>query len=127
MKKKHTLVLQNIMNSIPEEYKKKLMKEQWLTPLWKKDVEDFLAGKGKNRLLIEKFTGKEKELQHLYDIGTFSKTEMVVNKRIEKLIDEYLDKEIKKAIKLGLLPKKEKELKTKTKKYARTSKTKNNK
>ena len=126
MKKKHILVIQNIMQTIPEDLKGKLMKEQWLTPSWRKDVLDFLAGKGKNKLLIEKFTGKEKELQHLYDTGVFSKKEMVVDKKIERLIDEFLNQEIKKAIKLGLLPKKAEALKTKSKKYARTSKGKNN-
>lgn len=125
MKKKHALVLQNIMNSIPKEFKDKLMKEEWLTPSWKKDIEDFLAGKGKNKLLKERFTGKEEELQHLYDAGVFSKTEMVTDPKIEKKINDYLDGEIKKAVEAGLLPKNTGKIKSKLKQYARR-KTKNN-
>lgn len=49
---------------------------------------------------------KKKDLQILKDSGDFSRTISTEDKKIAKMIDEYVSREIKKSIKAGRLPKK---------------------
>jgi len=48
---------------------------------------------------------KEK-IQNLYDAGEFSRTKTIENQKVAKQIDNYVNREIKKAIKAGRLPRK---------------------
>ena len=114
VKKKHMAVLQNINATIPKEYTDNLLIEQKIAPLIEKSVIDFLAGKKIPKALAERYKGHEEE-QHMFDAGMFSKTEWVADPVVEKKINDYLNKEIKKAIKLGLLPPKVDKLTAKAK------------
>lgn len=105
MKKKHLLILQNISQNIPKEYKDKLLITVKSSPALEKAVKDFLAGKGA-KYMAERWKGKETELKHLYDSGFFSKTEQVTDPKIEKKIDKYLSEKIEEAKRNGLLPEK---------------------
>lgn len=122
MKKKHLLVLQNISRNIPKELTDNLLITQKIAPSIEKVVKKFIEGKKIPKFFAERFAGRTEEIKHLYEAGVFSKTEQVADPEIEKKIDAYYKREIKKAIKMGLLPEKVETLTKKTKKYARNSK-----
>lgn len=51
---------------------------------------------------------KRQRIQNMIDLGMFSKTRVQENTKIAKMVDEYVTREIKKAIKAGKLPPKSK-------------------
>lgn len=124
MKKRHIALLQDISRSIPKELTDALMIEVDVTPSWKKDVETFLkTGTSKNKLLLQRFKDKRKQLQNLYDSGMFSMKTKVADPKIEKKINEFLDGRIEQAIKDGLLPPKKDKLKTKAKQHGKRTRS----
>ena len=123
MKKSTIRELQRISQSIPKELLDKLMVTRLKSPTVVEVVK---------RVLVDDTVSKEKkeQLQHIIDSGYLNQTETVADPEIEKQIDEYMDKEIERAIKLGRIPdpKKDKDLKDfrkKIKKLQKNAKEKN--
>ena len=108
MKKKHLKVIQRIQNSIPQELKDHLMKQEPYAPTTLLLIDKILAdGKGTPEL--------REKLQAIKDSGELNRTVEVVDTAVEKQLDEYIETELKKAIKRGELPKKMEKLKSKAK------------
>ncbi|MCK9319386.1 hypothetical protein [Methanoculleus sp.] len=94
--KKNMVVLKEINNSLPEKYKKKLMKT-----IINKEQEIAAKELLKNKDLPQSVRDiLEKDIKS----GSLRFKEEVVNEKITKKIDEYYDKEVKKAIADGRLP-----------------------
>lgn len=117
MKKNTIKELRRISMSIPKELLDNLMKEQLVAPTVVEVVE---------KALVDPNVSEEKklQLQHLKDSGYLNKKEMVVDQEVEKKIDEYVDKEVERAIKLGRIPdpKKDEDLKEFRKKIKKLQK-----
>ena len=123
MKKSTIRELQRISQSIPKELLDKLMVTRLKSPTVVEVVKKALADDTVSK-------EKKEQLQHLVDSGYLNQTETVADPEIEKQIDEYMDKEIERAIKLGRIPdpKKDKDLKDfrkKIKKLQKNAKEKN--
>lgn len=154
MKKKHLREIERINKSIPKELLDKLMVKKPMYSATRKIIENALrdakeeiiqipikfkwwsiktwGNKTQSRTvwMIDDKVIDKKRYQNLLDSGELDKTEEVVNPKIEKQINEYLDKEFAKARKLRRLPPPQRmpKLKDKSKKiYVSNTKTKNNK
>ena len=106
MKKSTIKELRRISMSIPKELLNNLMKEQSVAP----SIIEIMD----KALVDPDVSEKDKErFRHIKDSGYLNRKEMVVDFEVQKKIDEYLDKEIKTAIKLGRIPdpKKDEDLK----------------
>lgn len=89
--------LRDINLSVPENLRKNLLREVKLTPMVEKVVEAALADPN--------FPPEKKErLKVLKESGEFTKTKMVENPQIAKMIDNYVNRKINEAIKKGELP-----------------------
>jgi hypothetical protein len=109
MKKKHLKVIQRIQNSIPQDLKDHLMKTEPYAPTTLLLIDKILAdGKGSPEL--------REKLQAVKDSGELNRTVEVVNRKVEKEIDSFIESELKKAIKRGELPEKMEKLKSKSRK-----------
>lgn len=109
MKKKHLKVIRDIQDTIPTELLKDLtIKEKQFSTLKEvcerglKEPDDVVSPREKRRL------------KAMLDSGYLEKEVDVINKPVEKQIEEYLEKEIKKAVDQGRLPKKAPEMKLKS-------------
>lgn len=112
MKKKHLRVLEMITQGVPKELSEKLMKKDYIAPVAREAI---LRGL-KDPQFDKEF---KKKLQVKLDSGFFDQMVDVVDTEIEAKIEEYYTKEIEKAVKLGLLPKKDKSILKKIKKYGK--------
>ncbi len=91
-------VFKEIQNGVPEILRKTVVIEVEKTPAMK-----FLAEK-----MLEEGVGTPEEreqVKNLLEAGEFSKMKYVENAKVAKMIDNYINREIKKAIKQGRLPK----------------------
>lgn len=91
-------VLQDIQNRIPSALKRNVFIEKPKTPTMA-----FVVDK-----ILEEKAGSDEDrarLQVLKDAGEFDKKMVVENTKIVKLIDQFVTREIKKAVKEGRLPK----------------------
>ena len=97
MKKSTLKELKRISAGIPKDLLDKLMIEKDVAPSVVEVV---------RRALVDPDVSAEKkeQLQHLMDSGYMNIKEKVVDPEIEKQIDEYMNKEIERAIKLGRIP-----------------------
>lgn len=117
MKKSTIKELRRISMSIPKELLNNLMKEQSVAP----SIIEIMD----KALVDPDVSEKDKErFRHIKDSGYLNRKEMVVDFEVQKKIDEYLDKEIKTAIKLGRIPdpKKDEDLKEFRKKIKKLQK-----
>lgn len=94
--KKNLKVLNEITNSLPEKYKKNLMKT-----VINKDQENTAKDLLKNKNLPQ---STRDMLKSDIKSGSLRFKEEIVNEKITKKIDEYFEKEVKKAIADGRLP-----------------------
>jgi hypothetical protein len=110
MKKQHLQVIREIQESIPTDLIKNLtVKEKQFSTL-KEVCERGLKEPD------DKVTPREKRrLQAMLDSGYLEKEVDVINKPVEKQIDEYMTRELARAVKEGRLPKKAPQLKLKSK------------
>lgn len=117
MKKQTIRELRRISMSIPKELISKLMKEELVAPTVVEVVE---------KALVDPNVSAEKkvQLQHLKDSGYLNRKEMRIDMEVQKQIDEYVDGEVKRAIKLGRIPdpKKDEDLKEFRKKIKKLQK-----
>jgi hypothetical protein len=90
-------VLKDIQDSVPKEWREKLITVEDKTPTMKFVVNEAIDKKLVKDELVEK-------LRVLRDNGEFDKKKEVVNPKLAKLIDQWVDRRIKKAIKNGQLP-----------------------
>ena len=90
--------LKRIQESIPEDFKKRLIIKRVQAPTVNKIVSLALHDKNTPQELKD-------QLQHLKDIGYFNKKEEVINKSVQKKIDKYVNMEIAKSIQAGRLSK----------------------
>lgn len=91
-------VLSEIQSRIPKSLSRNVFREVPKTPTMA-----FVVDK-----ILEEKAGSEEDrarLQTLKDAGEFNKTMVVENEKIVKLIDQFISREIKKAIREGRLPK----------------------
>lgn len=115
MKKKHLLVIERITKNVPKQLLDSLLVKKPIA-----EVSHEIVKRGLEDPDVDAET-KEK-LQAKIDSGFFDKTVEVTDTEVEKKIAEYYDTEIKKAITLGLLPKKDKSIIKKIKKYGKRAK-----
>jgi hypothetical protein len=92
-----TKVLREIQNSIPPLLRRNASSSQKLTPT----IEMVM-----NKALESETISEEKKTQirHLLESGQFSKTSVQENPQVTKQIDNYVSREINKAIRAGRLP-----------------------
>jgi len=95
---KNAKVLADIQSRVPKEWRAMLMKTIKVSPSTEFLVKKILRNKDLS-------PDKHKHLEILYKTGEFSKTKEVLNEQIAKKIDNFVEREIKRAIKLGLLDK----------------------
>lgn len=112
MKKKHLRVLDDITKSIPKELIEKLTKTVPMFETLKEIAtraltDDSVAESDKDRF------------RTMLASGYLDKTEEVIDEEIEKQINDYVEAEIEKAIKLKRLPKKPSKLNHKGKQNVR--------
>ena len=89
-------VLKDIQSKIPKSLLKQAVYEEPLTPTVKKVMLEFLR--------TTKDEVRKKKVQELMDSGEFDKKHVVDNPKIQKLINNFVSREINKAIKQGRLP-----------------------
>jgi hypothetical protein len=97
-------VLKEIQSRVPKEFLKGVVTERPLTPVMEKVVDDALASPDFPE-------AKKLRLQHLKDAGEFNKKTYYQSPKYAKMIDNFVNREINKAVKAGRLPNK-KQLKT---------------
>lgn len=120
MNKRVIKILDEIKKNAPKELTDNLMHEVHQSP----SIE-FVVKKALTSKTISK--DKKEKLKTLLDSGTISRKTMEANVDVEKQLDEYFDREIKKAIEEGRLPKPDHEkLKAKIKKITRKNEKRNN-
>lgn len=95
-KKSDIRELNRISKSIPSEYMKNLEIEVDTTPAMK---EMFERASKDMRLTPE----QRRQAKIIHDSGFWAKKHKIVNKDVEKKINDYLEREIEKSKKLGLL------------------------
>lgn len=98
LKESYWKVIKRIQDSIPKEWQEKLVKKVPQSPTMKLVCE---------RAIKDPNVGEElkKKAQTLLDSGLLDTMVEVVDKRYEKYIDNYVQKEIESAVKRGELPK----------------------
>ena len=101
MKKKHKRILDQISASIPKELTDNLIIQEAQCPYSLQIMERALEDPEVSKEDKERFMS-------IIDSGMLQKVVDVVDPKVEKKIDEYMEKEIEKAIKLGRLPKEDK-------------------
>ena len=99
MKKKHARVLRMIQESVPKEFFDGLVTEEPIAPTVK-----FMFEKALESDTISE--EKKKAVKAVLDSGQLDKRNLKTDETKAKLIEEYIEKEIDKAIALGRLPKK---------------------
>lgn len=89
--------LKQIQRSIPQTMIDAAVTQKKLTPTIEKVM---------NEALVTESISEEKktEIKHLLDVGTFSKEAVLENEKAVKMIDNYVNRAINKAIKEGRLP-----------------------
>jgi len=92
-------VLSDINKRVPELLRKRAVSEVKKTPTMEFVVDEIIS---KNLLPQDKIN----QLKVLKESGEFSKTKFEENRNVVKQIDNFISREIKKAIKQGLLPSK---------------------
>lgn len=97
---KNAKVLADIQARVPQEWRAQLMQTIKVSP----DMERFIKKVLRNKDLPPE---KHKQLEILFRTGEFSKTKEVLNEAIAKKIDDFVGREIKRAIQLKLLDKPE--------------------
>lgn len=96
-----------IQEGIPKELLMKLTKKETQAPTIKKVFELALTKPDE-----EVSPRQKRNIQAMLDSGRLDREVEVLDHEVEKLIDEYIAKEIDKAVKLGRLPKQAPKLKT---------------
>ncbi len=89
--------LKQIQRSIPQAMIDAAVTQKKLTPTIEKVM---------NEALVTESISEEKktEIRHLMDVGTFSKEAVLENEKAVKMIDNFVNRAINKAIKEGRLP-----------------------
>lgn len=90
-------VLKEIQRSIPETMIQAATSQRKLTPTIEKVMDEALV----TETISE---DKKAQIRHLADLGVFSKEIVSENDKAVKMIDQYVNREINKAIKAGRLP-----------------------
>lgn len=103
--------LRRISSRIPEEMLDRLMVEKDVAPVVKEVLERACKDKDVPKKLRDKY-------RNIIDAGYIDLKEMIVDEDVQKEVDEWVENEIDKAIKLGRIPdpKVDKELQAYTKK-----------
>lgn len=102
MTKEHVLkVLQEIQQRVPLQLRQRAYSEQKISPTVSKMVDMAIADP-------EYPADKKEHLSNLKQQGYFDKAEYVMNDKIATQINNFVDREINKAIKQGRLPTKNK-------------------
>lgn len=116
MKKKHLKEIQRISKSIPKDLLDRLMKKELVTETSLEIMRKALANPEEVAHLVS--PEELAKYKALLDSGKGNIEIEVVDPEVEKLIDEYLEREFEKSRKLGYLPPPQKmpKLKTKSKK-----------
>ncbi len=91
--------MQEIQSRVPENLRKNVVREVKSTPTIEMVMKEAL----KSESIAPE---KKAQIQVLMDNGDFSKTRFVENKRIAVMIDNFVKREINKAVKAGQLPSK---------------------
>lgn len=89
--------LKQIQRSIPQAMIDAAVTQKKLTPTIEKVMNEALVTEG----ISEE---KKTEIRHLMDVGTFSKEAVLENEKAVKMIDNFVNRAINKAIKEGRLP-----------------------
>jgi hypothetical protein len=106
------IVLERIQKSIPKDLLKGLLKKEKIAPV----VEEIVKRGLKDKEVTEAVKFK---LRMIRDSGILKKKIDVLNESIAKKIDKYVEDEIKKAVKRGDLPNREKII-SQSKKYVKS-------
>lgn len=126
MKKTVTRKLQEIQDSVPQEWRDALMKKEYIAPDLRQEA---IATLAEYKKVIDSGDTTEikdyRRLKNLFDAGYYDATEMKVDEVVGKKIEDYVESKIKEAMQAGELPKEksDKDLKgylKKLRKYART-------
>lgn len=118
MKKRHLRVLKRIQDSIPAELLRSLTKKENAAAVTKEIVTRALAGDGG----VVLSPADRQKFNDLLKGGYLDREVEVIDYDVERQIDEIFQREIDKAVRLGLLPKKAPTItltKNKGKQYAR--------
>lgn len=97
--KRFTQVLKDIQLSIPKTLLKHAFMEKKMTPVAEKILQEAIQTESID-------PEKRKQFQNILDTGQFSKIGKVENTNITKKIDQYVKREMAKAMKDGRLPSK---------------------
>ena len=110
MRKSKLKIIQEIQSSVPQAWRDKLMTEQYIAPDLRDEAIKTLAEYPDDIAKLEGDEQKSAEkdfsrLQNLYEAGYYDATEQVVDEKIGKKIENYIEKALKEAMKSGKLPK----------------------
>lgn len=112
MKKKHLRIIEMIQENVPKELLDKLMIKVPVAPVSEEIVKRALQDPEVSEEIKE-------QMRTRLDSGYFDNTKTIADPEVEKQISEYYEKEIGKAVKMGLLPKKRTSFISKIKKYGK--------
>lgn len=112
MKKKHLRIIEMIQENVPKELLDKLMIKVPVAPVSEEIVKRALEDPEVSEEIKE-------QMRTRLDSGYFDNTKTIADPEVEKQISEYYEKEIDKAVKMGLLPKKRTSFISKIKKYGK--------
>jgi hypothetical protein len=93
-------VLADIQTSVPQKWRQQLFVTVKKTP-----TAEFVVKKALKLNSLD--PKKREELELLLRSGEFSKTETIINEKMAKRIDKFVERKINNAVKLGKLPTKE--------------------
>lgn len=94
-------VLNEIQAKVPKEWRERATETKLMTPTVQMVTDKVIEDPKSDPALVEK-------LKHMRDAGEFSKTVVTENPKFTKMIDNFVSREINKAIKEGRLPSKKK-------------------
>jgi len=97
MNKKTIKILSEISKEVPQSLRDKLYKDEYKTPAVKETMERAMVDDS----IDDK---KKKQIKNLYDAGTFSQVEKVIDEKVGKKISSFIDKRIKEKIVAGEIP-----------------------
>lgn len=92
-------VLMDIHSRVPESLRKSVVSYEKASPTIEMVMEEAM----KSGDITQE---KKDQIKVLYDAGEFSKMRVKENPKVAKQIDQFVSREINKAVKAGLLPKK---------------------
>lgn len=118
--------IKEIESRIPQEWRDNLMKKQYVAPDLRQEALNTLKEYEEQSELSPEDQKDYRRLKNLFDAGYYDAEEMVVDEKIAKKMEDFMERELKKAMKSGELPKakSDKELKDYVKKLKKHERTK---